>query len=133
MLVRAWVRSFGVSATISNCSNNYGPYQFPEKLIPLFLINALEGRNLPIYGDGQQVRDILDVADCVEAYVQAWRRIDSVRGHAFNLGGGPANAVSLKSLIGFIEGETGRKKASAHHGDLPSTCVPLAVWCSGMP
>ena len=57
--------------------------------------------------DFEQVRDILDIADCVEAYVQAWRRMDSVRGQAFNLGGGPANAVSLKSLIQVIEAETG--------------------------
>lgn len=62
-LVRAWHHTYGLSVTTSNCSNNYGPYQFPEKLIPLFLINALHGRPLPIYGDGMQVRDWLHVED----------------------------------------------------------------------
>lgn len=62
-LVRAWHHSYGLNVTTSNCSNNYGPLQFPEKLIPLFLINALHGRPLPIYGDGQQVRDWLHVED----------------------------------------------------------------------
>jgi len=56
-LVRAYTHTYGLQTTTSNCSNNYGPYQFPEKLIPLFLINALHGRSLPIYGDGMQVRD----------------------------------------------------------------------------
>ena len=56
-LVRAWHHTYGLQVTTSNCSNNYGPYQFPEKLIPLSLINALHGRPLPIYGDGMQIRD----------------------------------------------------------------------------
>ena len=56
-LVRAYNHTFGLDTTTSNCSNNYGPYQFPEKLIPLFMLNALSGRNLPIYGDGMNVRD----------------------------------------------------------------------------
>ncbi len=62
-LVRAWHHTYGLDVTTSNCSNNYGPYQFPEKLIPLFLINALHGRPLPIYGDGMQIRDWLHVED----------------------------------------------------------------------
>ena len=62
-LVRAWHHTYGLQVTTSNCSNNYGPYQFPEKLIPLFLINALHGRPLPIYGDGLQIRDWLHVED----------------------------------------------------------------------
>ena len=62
-LVRAYHKTFGLPVTISNCSNNYGPYQFPEKLVPLFLINALHGKPLPIYGDGMQVRDWLHVSD----------------------------------------------------------------------
>ena len=62
-LVRAWHHTYGLQVTTSNCSNNYGPYQFPEKLIPLFLINALHGRSLPIYGDGMQIRDWLHVED----------------------------------------------------------------------
>ena len=62
-MVRAYSRTFGLQTTISNCSNNYGPYQFPEKLIPLFITNALHGKPLPIYGDGQNVRDWLYVDD----------------------------------------------------------------------
>lgn len=62
-LVRAWYRTFGLPVTISNCSNNYGPYQFPEKLLPLMISNALTGKPLPIYGDGKNVRDWLFVGD----------------------------------------------------------------------
>ncbi len=62
-LVRAYHHTFGLEVTTSNCSNNYGPYQYPEKLIPLFLLNALHGRALPIYGDGMNVRDWLHVED----------------------------------------------------------------------
>lgn len=62
-LVRAYGETFGLAATISNCSNNYGPYHFPEKLIPLFIVNLLEGRELPVYGDGVNVRDWLHVSD----------------------------------------------------------------------
>jgi dTDP-glucose 4,6-dehydratase len=62
-LVRAWQRTFGLPTLITNCSNNYGPYQFPEKLIPLIILNALEGKDLPIYGNGKQIRDWLYVED----------------------------------------------------------------------
>ena len=66
-LARAYHHTYGLPVTISNCSNNYGPYQFPEKLIPLIIFNALNGKNLPVYGDGQQVRDWLYVTDHCEA------------------------------------------------------------------
>jgi dTDP-glucose 4,6-dehydratase len=66
-LVRAWHRTYGFPAVLSNCSNNYGPYQFPEKLIPLTILSALEGRPLPVYGDGSNVRDWLFVDDHVRA------------------------------------------------------------------
>ena len=85
-LVRAYHHTFGLDAVTTNCSNNYGPYQFPEKLIPLFLINALEGRNLPIYGDGMNVRDWLYVTDhCrgIELALQKGRP-----GEVYNIGGG---------------------------------------------
>src|SRR5690606_22264034 len=62
-LVRAWHHTYGLQVTTSNCSNNYGPYHFPEKLIPLTIVNLLEGRPLPVYGDGGQVRDWLYVED----------------------------------------------------------------------
>lgn len=85
-LVRAYHHTYGLETTTSNCSNNYGPYQFPEKLIPLFLINCLHGRPLPIYGDGMNVRDWLHVADhClgIEAVI-AHGRV----GETYNIGGG---------------------------------------------
>lgn len=87
-LVRAYHRTFGLEVTTSNCSNNYGPYQYPEKLIPLFLLNALNGRALPIYGDGMNVRDWLHVEDhCrgIEACL-----VRGVPGETYNLGGGAA-------------------------------------------
>ena len=84
-LVRAFMHTYGLPATISNCSNNYGPYQFPEKLIPLMIVNALEGKALPVYGDGQQVRDWLFVDD----HCMAIDRIltGGMPGQMFNVGG----------------------------------------------
>lgn len=85
-LVRAYHHTFGLETTTSNCSNNYGPYQFPEKLIPLFVLNALSGRTLPIYGDGMNVRDWLHVEDhClgIELILKNGRV-----GEVYNVGGG---------------------------------------------
>jgi dTDP-glucose 4,6-dehydratase len=85
-LVRAYFHTYGLQVTTSNCSNNYGPYQFPEKLIPLFMINALQGRAMPIYGDGMNVRDWLHVEDhCrgIEAIMLRGRP-----GEVYNIGGG---------------------------------------------
>jgi dTDP-glucose 4,6-dehydratase len=85
-LVRAYYHTYGLPVTTSNCSNNYGPYHFPEKLIPLMLVNALEGRPLPVYGDGLNVRDWLYVEDhcrAVEMVVTAGRV-----GETYNVGGG---------------------------------------------
>ncbi len=73
-LVRAYHETYGLDTTVTNCSNNYGPYQFPEKLIPLTLINILQGKPLPVYGDGLQVRDWLHVADHCEAIALALTR-----------------------------------------------------------
>ncbi|MDB5682992.1 MAG: dTDP-glucose 4,6-dehydratase, partial [Sphingomonas bacterium] len=85
-LVRAYHHSYGLQVTTSHCSNNYGPYQFPEKLIPLFLINALTGRTLPIYGDGLHVRDWLHVEDHCRAIGLI---LDRGRvGGTYNVGGG---------------------------------------------
>src|SRR5262249_40430678 len=68
-LVQAWCKTYGLPAIISNCSNNYGPYQFPEKLIPLTIINAIEGKPLPVYGNGSNVRDWLFVDDHVRGLI----------------------------------------------------------------
>lgn len=85
-LVRAWHHSFGLEVTTSNCSNNYGPYQYPEKLIPLFLLNALHGRPLPIYGDGMNVRDWLHVEDHCRGIEACLER--GQPGETYNIGGG---------------------------------------------
>ena len=103
-LVRAYSRTFGLETTLSNCSNNFGPYQHPEKLIPLFLINALHGRALPVYGDGQNVRDWLDVADhcaAIELILAKGRP-----GETYNVGGGSelANLALVERLCAAVDG-----------------------------
>lgn len=85
-LVRAYHHTYGLEVTTSNCSNNYGPYQFPEKLIPLFLLNCLHGRALPIYGDGMNVRDWLFVEDHCRGIEAVLDR--GVVGETYNIGGG---------------------------------------------
>jgi CDP-paratose 2-epimerase len=107
-----WARSYGVPAAVLRMSCIYGPRQMgteDQGWVAHFAIQALEGRPVTLFGDGRQVRDILDVGDAVEAYVQALARIDQARGKAFNLGGGPDNAASLVQVIAEIEKLTGRK------------------------
>ena len=84
-LVRAWQRTYGLPVTISNCSNNYGPYQFPEKLIPLIIANATANRPLPVYGDGSNIRDWLFVEDHCRAIDAIIRRGET--GRTYNVGG----------------------------------------------
>ena len=84
-LVRAYFKTYGLPVTISNCSNNYGPYQFPEKLIPLMILNALEGKPLPVYGKGRNIRDWLYVTDHCEAIWQIMQA--GTRGEMYNIGG----------------------------------------------
>ena len=84
-LVRAWHRTYGLPTVITNCSNNYGPYHFPEKLIPLIILHALEGKELPVYGEGLQVRDWLYVEDHAKALYLAATR--GVPGETYNIGG----------------------------------------------
>ena len=84
-LVRAWNRTYNFPAVISNCSNNFGPYQFPEKLIPLIVINAISGKSLPIYGMGNQIRDWLYVEDHVRALVKVL--LEGKDGETYNIGG----------------------------------------------
>jgi dTDP-glucose 4,6-dehydratase len=85
LLVRSYVHTFGLPASITRCSNNYGPFQFPEKLIPLFISNLLRDKSVPVYGDGQQVRDWIHVCDHCEAIEKVWRggRV----GEVYNIGG----------------------------------------------
>jgi dTDP-glucose 4,6-dehydratase len=84
-LVRAWQRTYGLPVLITNCSNNYGPFHFPEKLIPLVILNALEGKPLPVYGDGQQVRDWLFVEDHARALLKVVTA--GKVGETYNIGG----------------------------------------------
>jgi dTDP-glucose 4,6-dehydratase len=102
-VVRAYSHTYGLPITISNCSNNYGPRQFPEKLIPLLILNALEGKRLPVYGDGQQVRDWLFVDDhcaAVMAILLAGRP-----GETYNIGGGtqPANLDIVQQVCSLLD------------------------------
>lgn len=102
-LVRAYYRTYGLPVTITNCSNNYGPYQFPEKLIPLMLLHALEGRPLPVYGDGLYVRDWLHVSDHCEALEQVLAQ--GKPGETYNLGGGNewTNLDVVRLLAGLLD------------------------------
>ncbi|MRT05383.1 dTDP-glucose 4,6-dehydratase [Ewingella americana] len=84
-LVRAWQRTYGLPCIVTNCSNNYGPYHFPEKLIPLVILNALEGKNLPIYGKGDQIRDWLYVEDHARALYTVVT--EGKIGETYNIGG----------------------------------------------
>lgn len=84
-LVRAWLRTYGLPTLVTNCSNNYGPYHFPEKLIPLVILNAVAGKPLPVYGDGAQVRDWLYVEDHARALFQVVT--EGVVGETYNIGG----------------------------------------------
>lgn len=84
-LVRAWSKTYGLPCIVTNCSNNYGPYHFPEKLIPLMILNALENKPLPVYGDGENVRDWLFVDDHAAALLLVARR--GVAGRSYNVGG----------------------------------------------
>ena len=97
-LVRAFVATYGMPALITNCSNNYGPYQHPEKLIPLMIIHALEGKPLPVYGDGSNVRDWLHVSDHCDALMSVIER--GRIGETYNIGGG--NERSNRDVVGLI-------------------------------
>ena len=84
-LVKAYFKTYGLPVTISNCSNNYGPYQFPEKMIPLMILNAVEGKPLPVYGEGRNVRDWLYVTDHCKAVWKIMKQ--GTRGETYNIGG----------------------------------------------
>jgi dTDP-glucose 4,6-dehydratase len=102
-LVRAYGHTYGMPYTLTNCSNNYGPYQFPEKLIPLMISNALEGKPLPIYGDGGQIRDWLYVEDHCEAICRVLNQ--GREGQTYNIGGGvqPTNLQVIQQLCAALD------------------------------
>ena len=97
-LVRAWHRTFGLPVTISNCSNNYGPYQFPEKLIPLIIINCLSNKSLPVYGKGENIRDWLYVEDHCKAINLILQ--EGAIGDTYNIGGN--NEISNLNIVESI-------------------------------
>src|SRR6185437_9366345 len=102
-LVRAYHETFGLDTTVTNCSNNYGPYQFPEKLIPLTMVNILLGKPLPVYGDGLQVRDWLHVEDHCAAIALALAR--GKPGEVYNIGGNSetTNIEIVRTLCGLVD------------------------------
>lgn len=102
-LVRAWLRTYGLPTIVTNCSNNYGPYHFPEKLIPLMILNALDGKPLPVYGDGMQIRDWLFVEDHARALYQVVTK--GVVGETYNIGGHneKANIEVVKTICALLE------------------------------
>lgn len=102
-LVRSYGQTYKLPYTISNCSNNYGPYQFPEKLIPLMILNAMEGKPLPVYGDGQQIRDWLHVEDHCEAIHLVLTK-GSI-GSTYNIGGEnqPANLTIVETICEILD------------------------------
>lgn len=133
-LVRAWNRTYDLPVLITNCSNNYGPYHFPEKLIPLTIINAIQGKSIPVYGDGKQIRDWLYVDDHVNALFNVF--CNGQVGETYNIGGfnektnievvtticnilneicqqKPEGITDFKSLISFVKDRPGHDKRYA--------------------
>ena len=102
-LVRAWAETYGLPVVLTNCSNNYGPYHFPEKLIPVVILNALAGKELPIYGDGSNVRDWLYVEDHADALLLVLER--GALGRSYNIGGENerSNLELVKTLCAILD------------------------------
>lgn len=113
-LVRAWYRTYGLPTLVTNCSNNYGPYHFPEKLIPLMILNALEGKAMPVYGDGQQVRDWLFVEDHARALWLVANK--GVPGETYNIGGHneKTNLEVVASICAILDELVPNRPASIH-------------------
>ena len=118
-LVRAWHRTYGLPVLLTNCSNNYGPYHFPEKLIPLMILNALEGKPLPVYGNGQQIRDWLYVEDHARALLIVATK--GKIGETYNIGdcNEKANIDVVKGICALLEEFCPQKpEGVAHYADL---------------
>jgi dTDP-glucose 4,6-dehydratase len=113
-LVRAYYHTYGLPLTLTNCTNNYGPYQFPEKLIPLMILNALDGKPLPIYGDGQQVRDWLYVEDHCEAINLVVKK--GKIGETYGIGGNnqPPNLEIIRTICTLLDELHPNPNASSH-------------------
>ena len=135
-LVRAYWETYGLPGTLSNCSNNYGPYQFPEKLIPLMILNALEGKALPVYGDGRNIRDWLYVEDHCRAVWEIMK--NGTRGQTYNIGGHCelANIDTVNTICDFLdemqprEDSTSRQDLISFVKDRPGHDLRYAIDCS---
>ncbi len=135
-LVRAYNKTYALPVTISNCSNNYGPYQFPEKLIPLMILNALEGKSLPVYGDGSNVRDWLFVKDHCRAVWEIMK--GGTRGQTYNIGGRCelANIDTVTLLCDLLDemvpkaGRTSHRDLITFIKDRPGHDLRYAIDCS---
>ncbi|UNK62865.1 dTDP-glucose 4,6-dehydratase [Buttiauxella ferragutiae] len=114
-LVRAWLRTYGLPTIVTNCSNNYGPYHFPEKLIPLVILNALEGKPLPVYGNGCQIRDWLYVEDHARALYKVLTEGES--GETYNIGGNNErkNIDVVKTICCLLDEIITTKPAQIEH------------------
>ena len=114
-LVRAWLRTYGFPTIVTNCSNNYGHYHFPEKLIPLMILNALDGKPLPVYGDGMQIRDWLFVEDHARALYQVVT--EGEIGETYNIGGHneKANIEVVKTICALLEELVPNKPVGVEH------------------
>lgn len=112
-LVKAYFKTYGLPAVITNCSNNYGPYQFPEKLIPLTIINILHEKSIPIYGKGENVRDWLYVLDHCEALIQVY--LQGVAGETYNIGGGEEkkNIEVVETICSIMDRKLNRPGCAA--------------------
>jgi dTDP-D-glucose 4,6-dehydratase len=127
LLVLSYAHTFGLPAVVTRCSNNYGPYQFPEKLIPLFVTNLLAGESVPVYGDGGQVRDWVHVKDHCEAVRQVWR--GGRAGQVYNIGG-RCEKSNLELTHTLLE-LTGRPRSLIRHvADRPGHDRRYAIDCS---
>ncbi|MEZ8195325.1 dTDP-glucose 4,6-dehydratase [Vibrio cortegadensis] len=118
-LVRAWQRTYGFPTLVTNCSNNYGPYHFPEKLIPLMILNALEGKPLPVYGNGMQIRDWLYVEDHARALYKVVT--EGEVGETYNIGGHneKANIEVVQTICSLLEElRPNKPQGVAHYQDL---------------
>jgi len=113
-LVRAYHKTYGLPVTLSNCSNNYGPYQFPEKLIPLMILNAVEGKPLPVYGDGKNIRDWLYVRDHCTAIWSVMKRGEE--GETYNIGGDTEleNIVLVRMICGILDQALPSRDGGSH-------------------
>lgn len=134
-LVRAYQKTYGFPSLISNCSNNYGPRQFPEKLIPLMILNAFEGRSLPVYGSGENVRDWLYVEDHCDALWTLARQ--GTPGETYNIGGNceRSNLEVIAAICEAVAPHAGKtsselQKLITHVGDRPGHDFRYAIDCT---